>query len=109
MENKLREIRKNKKLTQVEVGKILGMTQSTYQTYENDRAVPSIDNLIKLADYYHVSLDYLVGRVWRDEIGYLTPEQRECVEDIKRLTEINLFKATAYVKGLIAGQEEKQR
>lgn len=105
----LTNLRKQNKLNQSEIAKLLNVTQRTYSGYELEQTEPSIENLIKLADYYHVSLDYLVGRIWRDEIGYLTPEQRETVNELKKLSEINLFKATAYIKGLIAGQESKER
>ena len=105
----IKELRKQQKKTQKDLAEYLGINTVSYLGYESGRTEPNIDRLIKLADYYHVSLDYLVGREWRDEIGYLSPVQRDCVEDIKKLTEINLFKATAYIKGLIAGQESKER
>lgn len=106
---KIKELRKDNKMSSEEIAKYLGISVQAYYRYENETNEPSVENLIKLADRYNVSIDYLVGRVWRDEIGYLTPEQRETVNELKRLSEINLFKATAYIKGLIAGQESKER
>lgn len=106
---RLKELRNDHKKKQTDLSDLLKISKSTYCCYEQGTCEPSISSLIKLADYYHVSLDYLVGRVWRDEVGYLTPEQREAVNELKKLSEINLFKATAYIKGLIAGQESKER
>ena len=82
------------------------MTQSTYQTYENNRAIPPLEKLIKIADYYNVSLDYLCNHRTKhqQDIGYLNEEQITLLKLIKELNEINLVKAIGYVSGLIAGQ-----
>ena len=42
--------------------KASGISFSTYQNYETGKRIPTADMLIKLADFYQVSLDYLVGR-----------------------------------------------
>lgn len=59
---RLKELRKEKGLTQKEVGEQLGMTQANYQKWESGKSSPSGETLIKLADYFDVSIDYLVGR-----------------------------------------------
>ena len=89
---KLIKLRKDKNLTQEQVANYLNMSQSTYQHYENLRAEPSIETLCKLADFYGVSLDYLVGRQFVNEVGYLTDEQKNVVLAIKKLNESNLNK-----------------
>lgn len=48
--------------TQHQVAEGLGVTDQAYQRYEYGRVVPSAVVLIALADFYDVSLDYLVGR-----------------------------------------------
>ena len=58
----LKSLRKAKKVTQKEVAQEIGATERTYQHYEADTKKPSFENLIALADYFDVSLDYLVGR-----------------------------------------------
>lgn len=47
---------------QGEVAEKIGVTQTTYSKYELGKINIPVDMLIKLADLYHVSLDYLVGR-----------------------------------------------
>ena len=59
---RLREIREDKDLTQAEVAKILNTTQQQYSKYEIGSRVIPIEKLCLLADYYNVSLDYLVCR-----------------------------------------------
>ena len=56
------ELRKMNKLTQREVAEHLGISQPSYIRYENGRSEPTIENLVKLADLFDVSLDYLCGR-----------------------------------------------
>ena len=87
---KLKELRKNKKMTQEEVSKYLNIARSTYNGYEQNISEPTIETLSKLADLYEVSLDQLVGREFKDDIGYLTFDQKNIVMVIKKLNEKNL-------------------
>ncbi len=59
---RIKEIRKERKLTQKQVADGIGIAEQAYQRYEYGRTVPSALILIALADYFNVSLDYLVGR-----------------------------------------------
>ena len=58
----LREIRKNKGTTQRQVAESIGITERNYQYYESGGREPAMSTLIALADYFDVSIDYLVGR-----------------------------------------------
>lgn len=65
MENfkdRLKSLRKGKRMTQREMGEYLGITMRAYQSYEQGTRYPEFPGLIKLADFFDVSLDYLVGR-----------------------------------------------
>lgn len=59
--NKIRELRIGKGITQSELGKILSVQKAAISKYELGRATPSPEILKKLADYFHVSIDYLLG------------------------------------------------
>lgn len=59
---RLKALRKQHKLTQTQVGNYLGITVSAYGNYELGQREPSIDMLGKLADYFGVTVDYLIGR-----------------------------------------------
>ena len=61
MDNRLKIIRKFKGLTQNEVAKILNTTQSQYGKYENCKTSISMENAKRLAEYYGVSVPYLLG------------------------------------------------
>lgn len=59
--NRLKELRKAANATQADMAKILGVTVSAYGNYELGQREPTIDFLCKLADYYGVTVDYLIG------------------------------------------------
>ncbi len=64
---RLRDLREDADLTQKEVGKLLNTTQQQYAKYELGVQEIPTHHLITLAEYYKVSLDYMVGRgEWRD-------------------------------------------
>lgn len=58
----LRRFRKTFKITQKQAAKAAGVTEAMYQFYEYGKSEPTASVLIALADYFDVSLDYLVGR-----------------------------------------------
>ena len=58
---KIREIREDRDLTQKQISKILNCTQQTYSRYETQEITIDINNLIKLAEFYNTSTDYLLG------------------------------------------------
>lgn len=59
---RLKELRQKAKLTQKEVGEMLGVKQRAYSYYEAGTRDMSPETLIKLADFYNVTIDYLLGR-----------------------------------------------
>ena len=61
-QTRLPNIRRSKGFTQKQVADGIGISEVGLQNYENGRRKPAFDVLIALADFYDVSLDYLVGR-----------------------------------------------
>ena len=60
--DRLKEIRNMKGVTQKAVAEYLGITEQAYQKYEYAMREPNHEATIKLADYFDVSIDYLLGR-----------------------------------------------
>ena len=58
----IRSLRLDKGYTQKQIAEILGVSQNTYSQYEIGVLNYPVDALIKLADFYQVSVDYLLGR-----------------------------------------------
>ena len=59
---RIREIRMQSGLTQMEQAVLLGISRSTYYRYETGRVTPPISVLLRFADLHHISTDYLLGR-----------------------------------------------
>ncbi|WP_050696682.1 helix-turn-helix domain-containing protein [Anaeromassilibacillus senegalensis] len=59
---RIRYLRKSQGLNQVELAKKIGVKKQSISNWENDNILPSIEMLVKIADYFQVSTDYLLGR-----------------------------------------------
>ena len=59
---RLKELRTAQKLTQQQMADYLGVDRTTYVKYETDKSEPTFDTLQKLADYFGVTVDFLMGR-----------------------------------------------
>ena len=70
MARRFKEARKINKLKVIEAAKILGVSQPTLSAWEGERKSPGLDNLEKMADFYGVSADFLLGR---QEMKALSP------------------------------------
>lgn len=62
MNFRLKELRKSKKISQLKLALDLNMNQNTISRYENLDREADYETLIKFAEYFNVSLDYLFGR-----------------------------------------------
>lgn len=71
-------LRKAHGLSQQKLGDAVGLARNTICQYESGNRVPDVDTLIKLADYFGVSVDYLLGR----EDKFSLPKLNACVETI---------------------------
>lgn len=59
---RLKELREKKKLSQLRLAIELNLTQNTISRYENEEREADYKTLIAIADYFNVSIDYLLGR-----------------------------------------------
>lgn len=66
---RIRELRKKEGMTQAALGEIIGVGQDSISIYERGKNYPEVRNLIILADYFGVSIDYLVGRTDNPEVN----------------------------------------
>lgn len=64
----LKQLRLKKGLTQLQLAEILGVSQQSINKYENQGAEPDISTLKDLADFFHTSIDYLVGHTDIDHV-----------------------------------------
>lgn len=59
---RIEDLMKNEKLTQMQLAKAIDVGQSSVSDWLNSKSEPSVENLWKLADFFDVSVDYLIGR-----------------------------------------------
>jgi len=69
MKNNLRKLRKERNLTQVALQMQTGIEQSLLSKIENGERVPTTETLMTLADFYHVSIDYILCRTDKPEVN----------------------------------------
>lgn len=86
--NRIRELREDRDLRQIDVATATGIDQKTLSNYETGKTNPDSYSLIKLADFFDVSIDYLVGRadvslVSRDDVYKRLAIIKKAIEDIE--------------------------
>lgn len=69
MSKRLRELRKEQGFTQNQVAIYCDITEKAYQNYELMTREPKLEVISRIADLYHVSVDYLIGRTDKREIN----------------------------------------
>ena len=67
--DKFKKLRIEKGVTQKQIAEYLKIATNNYQNFEYGKIKPSLENLIALADYFNVSIDYLTGRTDNPEIN----------------------------------------
>ena len=100
---RLRELRKSKKMTMKELAKVFGVSESTISLYETGKREPDNSMLKRLADYFGVSVDYLLER--SPNVNYRIPLELQGIpiafyEGLKDLSEEDLNSVAKYVKFL---------
>jgi transcriptional regulator with XRE-family HTH domain len=69
MRNRLRELRKSRGYTQISLQMQTGIEQALLSKFENNERIPPTETLLRLADFYHVSIDYILCRTDNPEIN----------------------------------------
>ena len=69
MKNNLRKLRKERKLTQIALQMQTGIEQALLSKFENGERIPPTETLVILADFYNVSIDYLLCRTDKPQVN----------------------------------------
>lgn len=87
---RLFELRTEKEISQRAIAQIMSVSQGTYNNWENGKTQPSIEQIITLANYFGVTVDYLIGNTNDYEVlssaELLTEEQKEILNKVSRLS-----------------------
>lgn len=109
MKNRLKELRKSKNLLQSEIAAQLNVAQSTYSYWENGTYDIDLASLKKLADFFGVSVDYLLDR--SDTLPIIPPGLQDAQvafsgDITKDLTEKEIAEMEKFRKFLLASREK---
>lgn len=94
LNQRIKELRKAKGLTQVELAAALNVTKQCISNWENNNIQPSVDMLVKIAAYFSVSADYL-----------LCIDNRKQIE-VDGLTEVQLSHIRQIIADIVQGNEK---
>ncbi len=102
----LKKLRMQKGISQKELAKQIGIEYQNYNKYELGKNEPNLTTIKKLADFFDVSLDFLLQRPHPHDLPIATTEeQKSVIATILKLNKANTIKAHSYCLGLLAGQE----
>ena len=106
---KLRELRLKNNLKQDEFAKIFNIKRATYSNYENENTQPPLEILIKIANYFHVTIDELVGRKQENIIdkGLLNNVEIDIIDKLRFLDRDNQIRLQAYTNALYDNQQQE--
>lgn len=111
MSNRIKELRIEKKITQLQLSIALGVTQETISAYEHDHHFPSLAALMRMSEIFDASMDYIMGisPVRQIKISNYTvmDEQRDhLLHCYQLLGTTNKARLVAYAEGLLDSQKD---
>ncbi|MFR2487822.1 MAG: helix-turn-helix domain-containing protein [Hungatella sp.] len=113
MDNNLEKLRKSAHLTQHKLGKQLGLSQQVISRLERDISTITLEHLLLLADFYQVSIDYLLDRTkakrsWEEQqvISEVLEEHYELVRALEMLDERDTGLVWALIEKMLEDSKE---
>lgn len=98
---RIKYLREQEKLSQQQLAEKVGLTRGQVERFENQISHKEcIESLIKLADYFDVSLDYLCERKFINGIGYVQDNRREDINHMINLSDKKFKMVTNFVKAI---------
>ena len=99
---RLKELREKRRLNQEGLAMKLNVSQSTISAYEVGERTPDLETLISIANFFGVSIDYLVGLRQITKQGDLSHDELEFLCKYRQSDQISREKITAYMDGLLS-------
>ena len=102
---RLKELRKENKVTQKDLAKYLNLTANSICEWENSRSEPSISSLSKISSFFKCSIDYLVGReddfgnivIYEENTPSITVQEQNLLQDFRKLVP----EMQSYIEGIV--------
>ena len=112
LSNRIYELRREKKMTQLQLSVALGVTQETISAYEHDRHLPSLTALMIMSEIFNASMDYIMGL---SNVRPIAKENDAAEEHSQQTALLNLYKMLgsmnkarliSYAQGLLDSQKD---
>ena len=104
MPNRIKELREERKMTQLRLSMELGVSQETISAYEVGKHYPSINSLLKMVGLFHASMDYIMGltdfRI-ADKVEGLPNDEAGLLLLYRSLNSTQKEKTVAYIHGML--------
>lgn len=109
LKENIKDLRKKEGLTQKEISNKLNISLRTYTNYENGSVEPNLKILTNLADYFNVSVDYIIGHRQNNKIDMsgLSETQKNIIRMTYELSELDAARVESYISAKIETQEER--
>ncbi|QIB69760.1 helix-turn-helix domain-containing protein [Aminipila butyrica] len=114
---RIKELRKERKYTQAQLAEILEISQQNMSKYETSKLEPDITSLMKLADFFDVSIDYLLNRsnirnlttvnIGNNQVACFSKDQQELLNSFNLLNKKNQGAILERTRMLLELQEEE--
>ncbi len=104
----LKTLRNNAGLSQQQMADFLQVSKPTYNHYESGRYEPSLATLTKIADFFNVSTDYLLGHQTEAPTANCTPLQKKLIHHILELDDDLCEIAEPTIEGLYVTNQERK-
>lgn len=102
----LKQLRKNEKLTQKEFANKLNINIDTYKSIEQNRRKINLETLIKIADFYQVTLDYILDRKIK---GIITSEEYDFINIYRQLDNNRKQQTLGFMKSELNNQNKEPK
>lgn len=103
--NRIRQLREEKKITQVRLSVELGVSQENISAYETGKYYPSVKSLLKLREIFGVNIDYILGlsntRTDYINTDSLRPDEQILIENFQKLDHIGKQRVIGYIEGYL--------
>lgn len=113
MKNRIKELRQEKKITQLQLSIELGVTQETISAYEHNRHLPSVSALISMSKIFDASMDYIIGvsnvrhiMIECDRNTCDALQKAQLLNYYRKLGSRNKEKLLAYAEGLLDSEKD---
>lgn len=106
MANRIKELRIEKRITQLQLSVALGVTQETISAYEHNKHLPSVNSLLKMCEIFDASMDYIMGlspirHTLKNDLSMDDSNRDYLLNCYARLSSKNKLCLISYAEGLL--------